>query len=106
MFIKNMVAGAILIGGLLFMVAPAEAITAGEVLDKMDAKQASAYVSGAVDMASVLYWDAGQHDKANCALKWYFDTKGSIAEVMGLFENYKDKDAVALLQILIDRHCK
>lgn len=94
-----------LVAGCLWIPSPARAVTAGDVVDKMDPHQRNAFISGAVDMASQLYWRAGNTEKGNCAIKWYFETDGSVGEVMGLLENYKDKEAVSLIEVLISRHC-
>lgn len=44
---------------LFFGSTPANAITAGEVMDKMESKQRSAFIAGAADMASHLFAVSG-----------------------------------------------
>jgi len=88
-----------------FAAGPALAITAGDVMDKMNSDQRSSFLSGAVDMASHLYAIDGNRTKGECALDWYFRTEGSLREVHTFFDAHKDKDAVGLLSILINRHC-
>lgn len=95
-----------LLAGLIAFPVAANAITAGDVVEKMSNDQAAQYLSGAVDM--VLYLDSmnGEGQKAECILNWYYRDKSSPAEVIAVFGNYKDKPAIGLLHILIDRHCK
>jgi hypothetical protein len=83
----------------------AAAITAGDVMDKMEPKERASFISGAVDMASHLYAIAGNRTKADCAVKWLFETEGSNREIDTFLGAHKDKDAVGLLSILIDRKC-
>lgn len=85
--------------------APAAALTAGDVLDKMNADQWTGFNSGAVDMASHLFAVEGKFVKAKCALDWFFRTEGSVKEVHAFYEAHRDKDAVALLNVLINRKC-
>lgn len=84
---------------------PACAIDAGDVMDKMEPCERSGFVAGAVDMASHLYAANGNREKADCAVDWLFRQENSLQEVHAFFDQYKDKDAVGLLSILIDRHC-
>jgi hypothetical protein len=84
---------------------PALAITAGDVMDKMNGDQRSSFLSGAVDMAAHLYAINGNREKADCAVNWYFRTEGSLREVYKFLDAHKDKDAVGILSILINRHC-
>lgn len=84
---------------------PAAAINAGDVMDKMDSRQRASFIAGAVDMSSHLYALAGNRAKADCATRWLFGNRDSNQEIHAFFEAHKDKDAVGLLSILIDRHC-
>ncbi|MFY0311165.1 hypothetical protein ACFMBG_14845 [Leisingera sp. D0M16] len=84
---------------------PALALTAGDVLDKMNADQRYGFISGAVDMASQLYAEGGNREKGECALSWFFDGDDGIRMIHDFFDAHKDKDAVGLLSILINRQC-
>lgn len=84
---------------------PAAAIDAGDVMDKMEPRERHGFIGGAVDMASHLYAVNGNRAKADCAVTWFFDDENSLREVHDFFTAHKDKDAVGLLSILIDRHC-
>ena len=84
---------------------PAHAITADDVLNRMDGGQRSGFISGAVDMASHLFAVAGDREKASCAVKWLFDNDDGLLEVIAFFELHPERDAVALIDILINRQC-
>jgi hypothetical protein len=47
----------------------------------------------------------GNREKGECALNWYFRTEGTLRNVHTFLDAHKDKDAVSLLAILIDRRC-
>lgn len=84
---------------------PALAIDAGDVMDRMEPRERHGFIGGAVDMASHLYAVNGNREKADCAVAWFFDDENSLSEIHDFFDAHKDKDAVGLLSILIDRHC-
>jgi hypothetical protein len=84
---------------------PALAIDASDVLDKMEPHERSSFLGGAVDMASHLYAMSGNRQKADCAVTWYFDDANSHREIHAFFDAHRDKDAVGLLSMLIDRRC-
>ena len=95
----------IVIAALVGMSSPAFALTAGEVIDRMDAGQRNGFITGAVDMYAQLTERAGEAEKAQCAMEWY-RSPDSVAQVRQVFSHYKDKDASAVLEALINRHCK
>jgi len=84
---------------------PAAAITAGDVMDKMDGHERASFLAGAADMASYLYALAGNRTKADCVVDWHFHQEGSLREIHDVFNAHKDLDAVGVLSVLIDRHC-
>lgn len=98
-------AAALLALTVLIAAAPARAITAGDVVDKMDPPARSSFLGGAVDMASYHYARTGKQQKADCVVQWFFRTDGALREVLGVFGNYKEHEAVALLDVLMNRHC-
>jgi hypothetical protein len=83
----------------------ANAITAGDVMDKMESRERHGFIGGAVDMASHLYAVGGNREKADCAVNWFFQDKSSLSEIHGFFNAHKDKDAAGLLSVLINRRC-
>lgn len=94
------------LGCWLAVPSPAGAITAGDVMDKMTEPEAAEYTAGAIDMAMYLYGKNGDDAKAKCILNWFYQDNTSAKEVVAVFNNYKDKPAIGLLHVLIDRHCK
>ena len=94
---------ALLVGFLA--VTPALAITAGDVMDKMEPSERHGFIGGAVDMASHLYAVDGNLEKADCTVNWFFREEDSLREIHDFFDAHKDGDAVGLLSILINRHC-
>jgi hypothetical protein len=89
----------------MFPSAPARAIDAGEVMDKMSDDERSGFIAGSVDMAAHLYAMDGNGEKADCAVKWLFDDESSLEEIFAFFDAHKGRDAVGLLSVLINRHC-
>ncbi|MEQ9642031.1 MAG: hypothetical protein RIM84_18555 [Alphaproteobacteria bacterium] len=49
---------------------PALAINAGDVMDKMESRERTGFIGGAVDMAAHLYAVGGNRKKADCAVDW------------------------------------
>lgn len=92
---------------LLLTATPAFAVTAGDVLDKMSRDQRFGYITGALDMA--MYKAATlekDNAKAECILNWYYgkDAPGP-KQVIVMFEGNRERNAIALLQVLINRAC-
>jgi hypothetical protein len=83
----------------------AVAIDAGDVMGKMKPDERGGFIGGAVDMAAHLYAVAGNRKKADCAVKWFFDDENALREVYKFFDEHKNKDAVGLIAIMIDRKC-
>lgn len=97
----------ILIVALAGISSPAFALTAGEVVDRMDGGQRSGFIVGAVDMYAQLMERSGEAEKAACAADWYAQPNGAAADqVQQAFSHYKDRVATAVLEALINRHCK
>lgn len=83
----------------------AHAVTAGDVLDRMDADERFGFMNGALDMLAYELSRAGQGDKTACVYDWYFRGNGP-SEVVAVFDNHKDLPAVAIIRTLADRHCQ
>lgn len=93
----------------LFFAAPAFALTAGEVIDRMTPDQRAAYFVGAIEMATYLAQTQEKNPaKAKCIADWYIHdpAKKGTEEVVAVFRANKQRDAIALLNIVIARHCK
>ena len=97
---------ALLLAAGLALPSPAGAISAGDVVDKMGENEQYGYVTGAVDMAMFLHSQIGNGTKAECIFNWFYTEETGVEEVIAVFYNYKDKPAIGLLHVLMDRHCK
>lgn len=91
----------------LMSAVPLWAITAGDVLDRMTEKERLGYIGGAVDMAIYSASTKEKNNpKAECIHAWFFekDAKGP-SEVIQTFSRYRDRQAVGLITVLIERAC-
>lgn len=97
-----------ILAGFMFGLLPSEAnaISAGDVVGKMSEDQQYGYLTGAVDMVIFLHSSKGEGERAECIMNWFYRDDTSAKEVIGVFHNYKDKPAIGLLHVLINRHCK
>lgn len=88
--------------------APAFAITAGDLLDRMTEPEREGYIQGALEMAMFMAATQERNStKAQCTFDRFFgDTSAEAArELIAVFGANKDRDAVALITIVINRHC-
>ena len=86
---------------------PAFAVTAGDVLDKMPSKEMSVFVGGMIEMAIYAASDHGKATKrSECILNWYYKNDGKGQRlILATFDRYRDQEAAALLNVLIERQC-
>jgi hypothetical protein len=87
------------------MAGPALALTAEDVMDRMESKERHGFLGGAVSMAAHLYAIDGNREKGECALNWFFRIEDSLRQIHRFFDAHKEKDPIMLLAILIDRRC-
>jgi hypothetical protein len=90
------------------LTAPLYAITAGDVLRRMDEKQQYGYITGAIDMALYLEQVSTRAStpRSACILEWYYGKNApGPRQVVQLFDGNQDKSAVGLIKILIERAC-
>ena len=83
----------------------AHALTAADVTEKLNSDQRSSFVAGAVDMASHMFAVNGDQEKARCTLDWFFESESPWPEIHSFFEEHSERDAVAVLHVLINRKC-
>lgn len=88
-----------------FSVHPAVALTASDVMDKMNSDERTGFIAGAGDMASHMFAVHGDPDKAQCAVDWLFNGEDPWPAIDAFFGAHRDKDAVAVLHVLINRKC-
>lgn len=98
-----------ILAGTLFAIliaAPAFAVTAADVLDKMSADERQGYISGALEMAMTAASNQGNGKKAECILNWYYKGDGSAAKTLiAALDRYRDKPASAVIGALLDKQC-
>lgn len=74
-------------------------------MTRMNSDQRTSFLSGAVDMYSLITAKNGDSAKANCAIAWFFESGEALREIFAVFGNYGEQDAVSVLEVLINRHC-
>lgn len=99
---------AVFTAAFLLAAVPAWAITAADVLDRMTEKERDGYITGAVDSAMYLASAQEKNDaKAECILNWFYGKNASgPKQVIDTFRRYRDKPAVALINVLINQTCR
>lgn len=87
---------------------PAQAITGGEVLSKMNVKEQSAYLAGVVSVMAQAKWlvEKPSTKGTDCINSWYFNGGDKTQKkINALFKRHADKSAAGLLYILIKKEC-
>ena len=87
----------------------AAALTADDVLNRMNADQQASYINGVVEGLATARWLADRPDTtgANCIYDWYYQTPFEPVWnlVVQWFERHSDQQVGILMQILINREC-
>lgn len=86
----------------------AAALTADDVLNKMNADQRHGYISGIVDGYAYARWLSDKPDKTGmqCVYGWYYNGQTEKwAVIEQWFERHLDKHVDALLYVLIKKEC-
>ena len=85
---------------------PAAAITARDVMEKMEQKQRFGYLTGLIDMMSYQVLLAGDRNRAECISKAYYGKQSDMdAQIFATFSKYPDRAPEALLVVLMKRAC-
>lgn len=86
--------------------APALALTADEVGNKMNSDQFAAWLAGANDMAGYLFVRLGDPERARCMQEWGDrDRQEYIREIVDTLRANPTLPAAAVYEVLIKRHC-
>lgn len=89
----------------LFMfAAPARAITNEDVMS-MSNEQSYAYIAASVEMVAFMASLAGDAERMNCIVEWYFRTESGPATVDQAMERFPERTPQALIYLLINRQC-
>jgi len=86
----------------------AKALTANEVMNKMNSDQRFGYISGVVEGLAYSRWlrDKPDRDGMDCIFNWYLKGKGrDWNNVSSWFSRHPDKPVGALLYVLIKKEC-
>lgn len=86
----------------------AQAITADDVLNKMNADQRFGYISGVIEGLAFARWTKDQPDSTgmNCIYDWYYQGGGERSnQVDTWLRRHLDRPVGALLHVLIKRDC-
>lgn len=86
----------------------AAALTADEVLNRMNADQQVGYLAGLVDGLAYARWltDKPNDVGMQCIYNWFYNEKTeTLREINTWFERHLDKPVDALLYILIKKEC-
>jgi hypothetical protein len=84
---------------------PAAAITASDVMDKMDQKQRFGYLSGLVDMMSYQALLAGDRARAECISNAFYKRNDMSMRILEAFGKYPAKAPEGLVVVLMKREC-
>ena len=87
---------------------PAYALTADDVLNKMDAKEQHAFLAGLVEGLGYARFLRDKPDStgSQCIYDWYFkDRETNKPKIAAWFERHLDKPASTLLYVLIKKEC-
>lgn len=88
------------------MNSPAFAITAGDVMNKMEQKERFGYITGLVDMLSYTAILTGNRPRAECISKAFYGKKDEAwGDVVELFGRYPDKSPEGLVVVLMNQAC-
>ena len=90
----------------LILATPAFALTAGDVIDKMTAKERAGYIAGTIEMAMVM-----TPERAQCIGDWYFASgtpnEGKAQQaIVAALSKYKDKPAASIINALLKKNCQ
>lgn len=85
---------------------PVNALTARDVMEKMEDKERFGYLTGLVDMMSYQAVLAGDQPRAECISNAFFGRKDDAwNDVAVLFARYPDKSPQGLVVVLMNKAC-
>ena len=86
----------------------ADALTAGDVVNKMNGDQRTSYVAGSVEAFAQARWIADKPDASGmqCIHSWFYGSSDEKwTRINAFFSRHVDKPAAALLYVLIKKEC-
>ncbi|MEM1385640.1 MAG: hypothetical protein AAGG06_18625 [Pseudomonadota bacterium] len=87
--------------------ARAEPLTAGVILDKMDAEERFTYLAGLMEgLAYARYLADGKASEGqNCLYAWFYETRSNRRKIEEVFRRYPDHRAAPIVLALTKRDC-
>ena len=83
--------------------AAAHALTGSDVLDKMNNDERNGFLEGVLEMRAYDATVAGKPQLAECIYGW--NRNGGPTEEIQALDHFRDRDAVAVVYLLIKRRC-
>lgn len=86
----------------------ANALTAGDVLNKMTSEQSVSYINGVIEGLAYSRWlrDRPSSKGSKCIYDWYYQGgKKSFNQTMSWLERHPDKPVGALIYVLTKKKC-
>ena len=83
----------------------AAALTAQDVLEKKESREAHTYLCASIEMAAFLAHAQGDTERSACILEWWFETPGTKDTVFSTFARLPDRTASAILYVLMKKAC-
>ncbi len=114
---KNLLASGLVAGSMLVVAggpsAADEVMNAGSVLEKMEAKELSAYISGILEGLAYARFRkdtlaAGSKDErgSSCIYKWYYTGTGKTpASILATFRKYPDQMPATIIALMVKQEC-
>ncbi len=104
MRIRSVLYSAAILLGAAVSGGPAAALTGADVLDNMSSDHRIGYLAGSIEMAAFLSASQGNTERGNCIMGWFYDKKGT-EEIVEALARFKDKQALPVMNALIQRAC-
>jgi len=102
-------AKALCFGSLLTMANTASAVTADDVMNKMNDDQRGSYIAGVVEALAFSRWLSDKPEKSgmDCIHNWLYgeESESSIRSYFEWFDRHPEKPAAPLLYLLIKKEC-
>ena len=84
--------------------APARAITNQDVLG-MASDERYAYIAASVEMVAFMASVAGERERSQCIVEWFFRTEDGPVTVVNAMNDHLEHTPQALIYLLINRQC-
>ena len=89
-----------------FMIsAPANAVTGGDVMQKMEDRERGGYIAGSVEMAAFLAKVSGDTERSACITDWYFRGGNGPDQIIQALSHFRDRAAQPVIFLMIKRQC-